>query len=135
MTNRFELRVAGLAPPIGHYTDAVLFGDLLFVSGCVGVDQEGNLVGGDDVALQMRQVLENLGRVLHAAGVGFDSVLKVTLYLVDINDRTLINPVRQEFFGVSRPASTLVEVSNLALPGLRVEMDAIVGVSQPAPAE
>lgn len=133
MTERRELQVAGLAPPIGHYTDAVLYGDLLFVSGCVALDEERHLIGGDDPALQMRQVLENLGRVLAAAGVGFDCVLRVTVYLTDINDRTLINPLREEFFGQSRPASTLVEVSSLAFPGLRVEMDAIACVSPAAP--
>jgi 2-iminobutanoate/2-iminopropanoate deaminase len=133
MTERSELQIAGLAPPISHYTDAVLYGDLHFMSGCSAVDAERNLIGGDDSALQMRQVLENLGRVLNAAGVGFDSVFKVTFYLTDINDRPLINPVREEFFGQSRPASTLVEVSSLAFPGVRVEMDAIAGVSRAAP--
>jgi 2-iminobutanoate/2-iminopropanoate deaminase len=52
----------------------------------------------------------------------------VTVYLTDVDDRSLINPVRQEFFGTSRPASTLIEVSALAIPGMKVEIEAVVGL-------
>ena len=78
--------------------------------------------------MQTKRILENLRLVLSAAGASVADVLKVTVYLTDISDRTLINPVRQEFFGNARPASTLVEVSALALPGMRVEIEAIVGL-------
>jgi 2-iminobutanoate/2-iminopropanoate deaminase len=125
MSKRAEFRVAGQAEPISHYTDAVRAGDLLFVSGCVPVDGEGRLVGGDDVVAQARQVLANVGAVLAAAGATFADVVKVTVYLTDIADRAAINPVRQEIFGESRPASTLVEVSALAIPGAKLEIDAV----------
>jgi reactive intermediate/imine deaminase len=125
MSKRAEFRVAGQAEPISHYTDAVRAGDLLFVSGCVPVDGEGRLVGGDDVVAQARQVLANVGAVLAAAGAGFADVVKVTVYLTDIADRVAINPVRQEVFGETRPASTLVEVSALAIPGAKLEIDAV----------
>ena len=98
---------------------------MLFVSGCVPVDQRGRLVGGDDVVAQARQVFANLGNVLAAAGAGFADVAKVTVYLTDIDDRPRINPVRQQVFGEARPASTLVEVSRLAVVGARLEVDAI----------
>lgn len=124
---RAELRVEGLAPPISHYTDAVSFGDLLFVSGCAPVDADLNLVGPGDSVAQMRQVLDNMGRILAAGGLDFTDVLKVTVYVTNMDDRAAINGVRQEYFGDSRPASTLVEVSRLAIPGMRVEMDAIAG--------
>jgi reactive intermediate/imine deaminase len=122
---RQEYRVAGQPEPISHYTDAVRAGDLLFVSGCVPVDGDGRLVGGDNVAAQARQVFVNIGSVLAAAGASFADVVKVTVYLTDVGDRTPINPVRQEVFGASRPASTLVEVSRLAVPGAKVEVDAV----------
>jgi 2-iminobutanoate/2-iminopropanoate deaminase len=122
---REEIRVPGLAEPISHYTDAVRAGDLLFVSGFVPVDGEGHLVGGDDVVAQTRQVLANLAAVLAAAGATFADVVKVTVYLIDIDDRALINPVREEVFGAVRPASTLVEVSALAIPGARLEVEAV----------
>jgi 2-iminobutanoate/2-iminopropanoate deaminase len=122
---RKEYRVAGLAEPISHYTDAVQAGEMLFVSGCVPVDRHGRLVGGGDVVAQARQVFTNLGDVLAAAGAGFADVAKVTVYLTDIEDRPRINPVRREVFGDARPASTLVEVSRLAVPGARLEVDAV----------
>ncbi len=126
--SREEIRVDGLAEPISHFTDAVRAGNLLFVSGIVAVDAEGRLVGGDDVVAQVRQVFESMRVVLAAAGCGFEDVVKVTLFLTDIDDRPLINPVRQEVFGAARPASTLVEVSRLAVEGAKVEVEAVAVV-------
>jgi 2-iminobutanoate/2-iminopropanoate deaminase len=125
---REELRVAGLAEPISHYTDAVRYGDLLFVSGVAPLDENSRLVGEGDVVMQTRQVFLNMKKILEAAGVGFEKVLKVTVYLTDIADRIKINPVRQEFFGTSRPASTLIGVSELAITGMKVEIEAVVAV-------
>ena len=125
MATRREHRVEGQAEPISHYTDAVQAGELLFVSGVVPVDAEGQLVGGDDVVAQARAVFENMRAILAAAGCSFSDVVKVTLFLTDIDDRPLINPVRQEVFGETRPASTLVEVSALAIPGARIEVEAV----------
>jgi 2-iminobutanoate/2-iminopropanoate deaminase len=125
MAEREEIRVAGQAEPISHYTDAVRAGDLLFVSGVVPVDSEGRLVGGDDVVAQARQTLANVGAVLAAAGATFADVAKVTIYLTDIADRPRINPVRREAFGTVRPASTLVEVGALAVPGAKIEIEAV----------
>jgi 2-iminobutanoate/2-iminopropanoate deaminase len=102
--------------------------NLLFVSGIGPLAEDGSLVGGDDPAEQTRQIFRNLDRVLRAAGASPADVLKVTVYLTHIEDRTRINPVRQEFFGAARPASTLVEVSRLAIPGMRVEIEAVVGL-------
>jgi 2-iminobutanoate/2-iminopropanoate deaminase len=121
---RREVMVDGLAEPISHYADAVVAGDTLYVSGIVPVDASGAVVGGDVVA-QARQVFAIMERVLAAAGATPADVVKVTVYLLDVDDRPLINPVRQEFFGSTRPASTLVEVSRLAVPGARVEIEAI----------
>jgi 2-iminobutanoate/2-iminopropanoate deaminase len=128
VASREEIRVPGQAEPISHYTDAVRVGDLVFVSGCVPVDSRGHLVGEDDVVAQARQTLENVGAVLAAAGSSFADVAKVTIFLTDIDDRPLINPVRQEFFGNARPASTLVEVSGLAIPGAKIEVEAVAVV-------
>ena len=122
---REEIRVPGQAEPISHYTDAVRAGDLLFLSGIVPVDAAGSLVGGDDVVEQARQVFRNMGAVLSAAGARPQDVVKVTVFLTDVDDRAAINPVRQEFFGEARPASTLVEIGRLAVPGARIEVEAV----------
>ena len=123
--SREEIRVDRLAEPISHFTDAVRSGDLLFVSGVVAVDRDGRLVGGDDVVAQTRQVFENMRAVLAAAGCDFENVVKVTIFLTDVDERPLINPVRQEVFGNTRPASTLVEVPRLAVEGARVEIECV----------
>jgi 2-iminobutanoate/2-iminopropanoate deaminase len=125
VSDREEYRVEGLPEPFSHYTDAVRAGNLLFVSGCVALDAEGKLVGEGDVAAQARQVFTNIGLCLSAAGASFADVVKVTTFLTDIADRGQINPVRQEFFGAARPASTLVEVSALVLPEFLIEVEAV----------
>ena len=122
---REEFRVQGQMTPLSHYAEAVRAGDLLFVSGCVPVDADGNLVGGDDVVAQAERVFENIGAVLAAAGASARDVVKVTVFLTDVDDRPKINPVRQRFFGETRPASTLVEVARLAIPGAKIEVEAI----------
>jgi len=125
VATRREFRVEGQAEPISHFTDAVQAGNLLFVSGVVPVDENRELVGGDDVVAQARAVFANMGAILAAAGCTFADVVKVTLFLTDIDDRPLVNPVRQDVFGSSRPASTLVEVSALVIPGARIEVEAV----------
>ena len=127
MSEREEIRVPGLAEPISHYTDAVRVDGLLFLSGCVPVDGDGRLVPGDIVA-QARQVCASIGAVLAAAGAGFADVVKVTVFLTDVDDRAAVNTVRQDVFGDARPASTLVEVSRLAIPGARIEVEAVARV-------
>lgn len=124
---RKELRVEALSEPLSHYTDAVAYGDLLFVSGAAPLDEDGRLVGGEDVRQQTRKVLENLEAVLTAAGMTFADVLKVTVFLTDVDDRQAVDELRREFFGGARPASTLVEVSRLAVPGMKVEIEAVAG--------
>ena len=81
---RRELRVAGQAEPISHFTDAVEAGGFLFVSGIVPVDERRELVGGDDVVAQARCVFENMRAVLAAGGCTFADVVKVTVFLTDV---------------------------------------------------
>ena len=127
MPKRQEYMVEGLMPPISHYCDAVRWGDLLFVSGVAPVDAQGKVVS-DDPAAQTRQIFLNMKAILDAAGASFADVLKVTVYLTDVEDRKKINPVRQEVFGNARPASTLIGVQALAIPGMKVEIEAVVGL-------
>jgi reactive intermediate/imine deaminase len=125
---RKEIRLDELNPPISHYTDAVQFGNLLFISGIAPLDADLNVVGGDDVAAQARHVFEAIGKILERAGASYENVLRVTVYLTDVNDRVKINPVRKEFFGKNLPASTLIGVKELAIPGMKVEVEAIAGL-------
>ena len=125
---RKEVRLPDLCEPISHYTDAVRFGNLLFISGMVGVDAQGRVIGKGDVVAQARATFANMQRILEAEGASFADVLKVTVYLRNVEDRARINPVRAEFFGDARPASTLVEVSKLVAPELLIEVEAVAGL-------
>ena len=126
---REEIGLPELGEPISHYTDAVRAGNLLFVSGIVPTDAAGALVGGEDVVEQARCVFAKLGRVLERGGASFADVVKVTVFLTDVDDRPLINPVRREVFGSVRPASTLVEIARLAVPGAKIEVEAVAVVA------
>ena len=127
-SQRQEFKVDGLPEAISHYTDAVRWGDLVFVSGCVAITAGGQVTAPDDVTAQAELVHEHLGRALRAAGTDFAHVLKVTVFLTDIADRAAVNVVREKFFGAARPASTLVQVSALVLPQLKVEIEAVAGI-------
>ena len=128
---RQEYRVETLHEPVSHYTDAVRWGDLLFVSGVAPLDKELRLVS-EDVVEQTRKVFLNMKEILDAAGATFADVLKVTVYLTDVRDRARINPVRKEFFGAARPASTLIGIKELVVPGMKVEIEAVVGLRRGA---
>lgn len=122
---RQEISVPGMAAPISHYVDVVRAGNLVFVSGCVATDAAGRTVGGGDVIAQARQVHENLARCLAAAGATLADVCKVTVFLRNVADREKVDTVRRQYFGASRPASTLVEISRLVRDDLLIEMEAI----------
>jgi 2-iminobutanoate/2-iminopropanoate deaminase len=128
MTDRREWRIPGFPPPFSHYTDAVSANGLLFISGLVACDGNGNPLAKGDVAEQARVVFGLMRRALEAAQLTAADVVKVTVLLVDVKDRLAIDSVRREFFGKSRPASTLVEVSALVHPDLLVEVEAIAAM-------
>jgi 2-iminobutanoate/2-iminopropanoate deaminase len=111
--------------PISHFADAVRAGNLLFISGIVSLDKDGNVLGEGDAAEQTRVILEYMQSLLRMNRATFEDVVKVTVYLTNMDDRPRINPIRQQYFGAARPASTLVEVSKLVKPGLLVEIDAV----------
>lgn len=91
----------------------------------MAIGPDGGVIAPGDVTAQVRVVHEYVGAALRAAGTDFAHVLKVVVYLTD---RRAVNEVRKEFFGDAHAASTLVEISGLALPGLLVEMDAVAGI-------
>ena len=133
-TDRKEIRVPGMPEPVSHYTDVVRAGRMAGRGepkanrAHMGVQWKRprrGWVGGADVTAQARQVHENLKRCLAAAGATFADVCKVTVFLKDVNDREKVNTVRREYFGASRPASTLVEISRLVRDDLLLEIEAV----------
>jgi len=113
-----------LSTPVSHYAHAVRAGNLVFISGVVATDKEGNVVGPGDPVAQTRQIFRNIQLLLDRFQAGPQHIVKVTVYLRNMEDRPRVNTVREEYFGVHRPASTLVEITKLIDPALLVEIDA-----------
>jgi len=104
---------------------AVKMGNLLFISGQIALDPGGKVVGENDMAAQSRKVYDNIEAILDQAGGTFENIVKVTAYLTDMSRYPQYNEVRAKVFQKYRPASTTVEVSGLAFPGLLVEVEAV----------
>lgn len=114
----------GAPKAIGPYSQAVKANGILYASGQIALDPaSGNLVSGG-FAEQTRRVFENMKAVLAQGGSDFNRVLKVTVYLVDINDFPVLNTIYAEYFGNHKPARSTVAVAHLP-KGARVEIDVI----------
>ncbi len=88
----------------------------------VGIRKDGSVP--EDVVAQFKVAIDWLDHALRAAGGKPEHIVKVQVFLTDVNDRVKINPIRENYFGAHRPASTLVEVSGLISPELKVEIEA-----------
>lgn len=123
-----ETIATDLAPAaIGPYSQAVVVsgGRTLYCSGQISLHpSSGQLVGGEDVVAQAEQALDNLSEVLRAAGMGFDHVVKTTIFLTDMADFAAVNDVYAKRFSQAPPARATVAVAGLP-KGVRVEIDAV----------
>ncbi len=125
---RQSIQTSEAPAAIGPYSQAVKSGDLLFLSGQIPLDPvTGELVSGS-VGDETRRVMQNLQAVLEAGGANFDSVVKTTIYLMDMADFTQVNEVYATFFEKNPPARATVQVAGLP-KGVRVEIDAIARVT------
>jgi enamine deaminase RidA (YjgF/YER057c/UK114 family) len=97
---------------------------VLFISGQVPVDDDGNLVAPGDFDGQVRRTFENLGRVLEEAGGTFGDIVKLTVYLTDMGRLPEYGRIRGEYIPGQPPASTAVRVTALAMAGLMIEVEA-----------
>jgi 2-iminobutanoate/2-iminopropanoate deaminase len=109
---------------IGPYSQAVRWGDLIFVSGQIPIDPATSQVVGGDVAVQTERVLKNLAAILEAAGASLRQVLKTTVYLRDLNDFGKMNAVYARFFSEQPPARATVQVARLPRD-VSVEIEAV----------
>jgi len=112
--------------PIGPYSQAILYDNLLFVSGQSPIDPETGKTNSTDVEGQTRQVLTNIRNIVEEAGCSLHDVLKVTAFLDDMNNFTAFNKVYEEFFNTSKPARSCIQAGKLPM-GWKVEVEAIVG--------
>ena len=119
--------VPGIMAPVSHYCHAVRAGNLVWVSGIVGMEANGHIP--PDTVAQFDIAMDVMDQCLRAAGAGPEHVTKVQVFMTDISERASINPRRIAYFGEHRPASTLVEVKGLVDPRMKVEIEcqAVVG--------
>ena len=118
MTERVEINPDWPWAKNYRIAQAVRVGTTIYVSGQVAFDPDGNVVGGDDMAAQSRQVFTNIRDVLAAAGATMDDVVKITAFLVDIRRYAEYSAARTEAFPNTIPASTAVSAPALVLPEL-----------------
>jgi reactive intermediate/imine deaminase len=120
------LQVSTEPDPLAPYriSQAFRVGDLVITSGQAAIDRDGNLVGVGDFAAQAEQVFANLAEVLEAGGSSLAQVIKVTIYLTDMDRFADIVALRERYFTPPYPADTIVEVKALALPELEIEIEA-----------
>ncbi|PSL35734.1 RidA family protein [Chitinophaga ginsengisoli] len=110
--------------PIGPYNQAILSGNLLFVSGQIALNPDNNQLVLDDIKTETHQVMKNLNGILSEAGMDFDNVLKTTIFIMNMNDFAQINEVYGSYFTGDYPARETVQVA--ALPkGVNVEISVI----------
>jgi 2-iminobutanoate/2-iminopropanoate deaminase len=124
VTTRKHVSTSSAPTPIGPYSQGVIAGGLLFVSGQIAIDPATNKLLSGDIEAQTEQVLKNLIAILKAAKMGPDNVVKTTVYLADLADFPKMNEVYARFLGTNPPARSTIQAA--ALPrNVKVEIDVI----------
>jgi len=120
-----QVNTSSAPAAIGPYSQGVIAGNLLFVSGQIPINpMDGSLVS-DSLESQANQVFQNLRAIIQEAGTSFEHVLKLTIYLTDLENFAAVNQVMEGYFNEPYPARATVEVSRLP-KDVEVEIDAIV---------
>jgi 2-iminobutanoate/2-iminopropanoate deaminase len=109
---------------IGPYSQAIKTGNMIFCSGQIGLNPATNALTGDDITAQTNQALKNLTAVLKEAGSDISNVVKVTIYLKDMNDYARVNDIYKDYFTATKPARATVQVARLPKDAL-IEIDCI----------
>jgi len=126
-----QLQTSELSAPSGHFSQAVVApaqGRMVFISGMTARDTDGRVVGPGDIDKQTRQVCENLKRAMSAAGGTLDDVVRVDVFVRNIEHFDAIHRVRREYFTAVAPASTMLEISKMVSPDMLIEINAIAVV-------
>ena len=124
MPKKKILRSKQAPAPVASYSQAVRAGKFVFCSGQIPLDPTTHELVPGGIAEQTRRVLDNLGAVLAEAGLGYEDVVKCTVFLTDLKDFAEFDVAYAHFFGVSPPARSTVQVAGLPR-GSRIEVEAI----------
>lgn len=118
-----EIHTDDAPAAIGPYSQGIVDGDRIFVSGQGPIDPETGDIVGDDIKEETARTLENIEAVLEAAGASLDDVIKATVFVNDMDDYEEINEVYAEYMSEPYPARSAVEVSDLPVPiGVEIEV-------------
>ncbi|HPP31071.1 MAG TPA: RidA family protein [Soehngenia sp.] len=109
---------------IGPYSQGIVAGNLVFTSGQLPIDPNTGELVNDDIKLATKTSLENVKSIIEEAGSSIEKVIKVTVYVTNMDDFSKINEVYAEYFTEHKPARSLVEVSKLPKGGL-IEIEAV----------
>lgn len=129
----FELLTPTTMPKSVGYSQLAIVngGNIVFISGQVALDKNGNFVGKDDFRAQVTQVFENLKAALAAAGSDLSDVIKLNSYFLDLSHVAECREVRDKYINVKNPpASTAVQVSKLFRPEFLIEVEAIAVIKK-----
>ena len=110
---------------IGPYSQAVKAGNLMFISGQIPLDPKTGDLVSESIEDQAKQVLDNVKSICEASGNSLDDIVKISIFLTDLSNFSVVNDVMKEYFSEPYPARATVEVSGLPL-GVNVEIEAIV---------
>ncbi|MDP4265353.1 MAG: RidA family protein [Bacteroidota bacterium] len=111
--NKTIITTADAPGPIGPYSQAVLSGDTLYISGQVCIDPKSGELKKKDIREETGQVMKNLEAILKAAGMNFNHVVKTTIFITDMNQFSTINEVYGKYFEANPPARETVQVAAL----------------------
>jgi 2-iminobutanoate/2-iminopropanoate deaminase len=101
------------APPIGPYNQGIVFNNILYTSGQIAIDGKGKSYIGEGLKKEIEIVFDNLSAILEEANSSFENVLKVSIFIKNMNDFSIVNDYYQKFFTESFPARETVEVARL----------------------
>lgn len=118
------IEVKGAPEPVGPYNHLIKSGNLLFSSGQIPLDPSTGKIISEDIEGQTHQVLKNVGALLNSAGLGYENIIKCTLFLSNMDDFAAINAIYGQYFTSHFPARSTVEVSKLPL-GVKFELEFI----------
>ena len=122
---RIPIAPPGMKDQRPRYTLGWRVGNHIYVAGQLPFDKDGNLIGKGDIKAQTRRIFEQIKMIVETGGGKMDDVVKVTVFVTDVRYREAYGEVRSEFFGPNPPASTLVQISNLAIPDALIEIEAV----------
>jgi len=114
--------------PSGHFSQATVIearGKLVFISGMTARKADGTIAGVGNIEVQTRQVCENLKAAVEAAGGTMDDIVRVDVYVRNMEHFDAIHKVRREYFKAPAPASTMVEICKMTSPDYLIEINAI----------